>query len=101
MSVCICDVCDSLIDLDWHEGEWDIQNRDGDDYGFVCQDCVCNNEDFVHCDQCDELTTDDKSTVCEMSGERTCEDCYKKEHDIQLALYISETGINPYKKEAG
>jgi len=46
MSMINCDMCNNLIDLDWHEGEWDIEDRDGEYYDFVCADCFCNCDEF-------------------------------------------------------
>jgi len=41
-----CDFCNSPIDLDWVEGEWDIENNEGDHFDFVCSDCFCGNDEF-------------------------------------------------------
>lgn len=44
--MCICDFCNALVDLDWTEGEWDVESNDGDHYDFVCINCLCGNDEF-------------------------------------------------------
>jgi len=98
MSMCICDMCNTFINTDAECGEWDIQDRDGNGYDFVCENCAANSEEFIRCDECDELTTDDNSTEFEESCQIVCDTCIKKDHDQYLKMYIAETGKNPYKK---
>jgi len=99
MSMMICGFCDTLTDTDYDCGEWDIKDRDGTVYDFVCESCACDDEEFIRCDNCDDFTTDDDSTLCEESDQRTCLVCQKVEHDKYLAMYKAETGKDPYKNK--
>jgi len=57
MSMINCDVCNNLINTDWHEGEFDIEDRDGDYHDFVCEDCFCNCDEFIKDDDSDNPMT--------------------------------------------
>ena len=99
MSMCICEMCDNLIDTDGDCGEWDIQDRDGNYYNYICEDCAANSEELINCDSCEVFTTDDDSILHDESDQRTCNGCIKIEHDKYLSQYIAETGKNPYAKK--
>ena len=65
MSICNCDYCGDLKDLDWTEGEWDIKDVDGNHYDFVCLDCFCDSEDFIDEESLIEAHQSNEAAECD------------------------------------
>ena len=47
MSMSSCDMCNDLVDTDYDCGEWDIEDKEGNYYDFVCESCVADSEELV------------------------------------------------------
>lgn len=56
MSMVNCNICHHHICTDGDNGQWDIKDKDGWHYGYVCEDCVTDNEDFELSQECNALT---------------------------------------------